>query len=163
MQKNLEKRAWKILNCSTGISLLLFSQLCVFHHNKAGGVQLDSVTIDTTGQQQSKNAQQLFINEDGLLGKVWRSNTSQPICVPGNSALTLPGRLGKNTKIPSGTSYPVDTAVVNNLPQVISVNHCLAHPKGNVVPVIIINQNNHNVWIQQQLLVAEIFLAQHIP
>ena len=27
-------------NCPTGISPLLFSQLCVFHHNKAGGIQL---------------------------------------------------------------------------------------------------------------------------
>ena len=39
-------------NCPTGISLLLFSQLCVFHHSKAGGIQLDSVTINMIGQQQ---------------------------------------------------------------------------------------------------------------
>ena len=103
------------------------------------------------------------INEDGLLGKVWTGNTCQPICVPGNYALIIPGRLGKNTKIPSGTSCLVDTAAVNNLPQGISVNHCLAHPKGNIVPVIMINQNKHNVWIQQPLLAAEIFWAQHIP
>ena len=39
-------------DCPTGVSLLLFSQLCVFHHCKAGGFQLDSVTCNTNGQQQ---------------------------------------------------------------------------------------------------------------
>ena len=75
--------------------------------------------------------------------------------MPGNSALTIPGRLGKNTKVPSGTPCLVDTAVVNNLLQGISINHCLAHPEGSVVPVIVIIQNNHNVWIQQPLLTAK--------
>ena len=46
-QKSLEN-----FDCPTGISLLLFSQLCVFHHNKAGGIQADSITINTIGQQQ---------------------------------------------------------------------------------------------------------------
>ena len=39
-------------DCPTGISPLLFSQLCVFHHNKAGGIQSDSEIINTIGQQQ---------------------------------------------------------------------------------------------------------------
>ena len=68
-----------------------------------------------------------------------------------------------NTNILSGTSCLVDTAAVNNFLQGIFVNHCLAHPKGNLVQVIMINQNNHNVWIQQPLLAAEIFWVQHIP
>ena len=80
-----------------------------------------------------------------------------------NSALTIPGRQGKNTKIPSGTSCLVDTDAVNNLPQGISVNHCLAYLKGSVVPVIMINQNNHNLLIWQPLLAAEFFGVQHIP
>ena len=110
-----------------------------------------------------KKAQQFSINEDGLLGKVWIGNTNQPICVPGNSVSTIPGRLGKNTRIPSGIPFLIDTAVVSNLPQGISVNHCLAHPKGNVVLVTVINQNNCNTWIQQPLLAEEIFWVQHLP
>ena len=114
----------------TVLSPLLFSQISVFNYNRAGGIQSDSVTIRTFGQQQqSIKKQQFSINEDELLGKVWIGNTSQPICVPGNSALTIPGRLGKNTKIPSGTPCLVDTAAVHNLPQGISVNHCLTKPK----------------------------------
>ena len=39
-------------DCPTGVSPLLFSQLCVFHHCKAGGFQSDSVTPYANGQQQ---------------------------------------------------------------------------------------------------------------
>ena len=148
----IQKFGSKSLNhfdCPTDISPLLFSQLFVFHHNKAGGIQADSVTINTIGQQQpSKKAQQFSINEDGLLCKVWIGNTSQPICMPGNFALTIPGILGKNTKTPRGTSCLVDTAAVQKkLAQGISDDHSLAHPKGNEVPVVVINQSNYNIWI----------------
>ena len=39
-------------DCPTGVSPLLFSQLCVYYHCKAGGLQSDSVTLNTNGQQQ---------------------------------------------------------------------------------------------------------------
>ena len=49
------------VNCPTGISPLLFSQLCVFHHSKAGGIQLDCVAIDTIVLQQlSKKSPTIF-------------------------------------------------------------------------------------------------------
>ena len=104
-------------NCPTGISLLLFLQHCVFHHNKAGGIQLGSVTLNTLDSSSYLKKTKVSINEDGLLGKVWIGNINQPTCVPGNSALTIPGRLGKNTRIPSGTPCLIDRAAVNNLPQ----------------------------------------------
>ena len=90
-------------------------------------------------------------------------NATQPICVPGNSALTILGRLGKNTKVPSGTPCLIDTAAVSNLPQGISVNYCLVQPRGMMVPVILMNQNNHNIWIWQSLLAAEIHEVEHLP
>ena len=110
-----------------------------------------------------KKAQNFTINKDGLLGKVLVGNATQPICVPGNSALTIPGRLGKNTKVPSGTCCLIDTAPVCNLPQRISVNHCLVQPRGKMVPVILMNQNNHNIWIWQPILTAEIYEVEHLP
>ena len=94
-----------------------------------------------------KKAQNFNINEDGLLGKVLIGDANKPICVAGNSALTILGRVGRNTKVPSGTPCLIDTAAVNNLPQGISVNCCLVHPKGSAVPVILMNQNNYNVCI----------------
>ena len=39
-------------DCPTGVSPLLFSQLCVYYHCKAGGLQVDSVTLNSNGQQQ---------------------------------------------------------------------------------------------------------------
>ena len=90
-------------------------------------------------------------------------NAIQPICMPGNSALTIPGRLGKNTKVPSGTPCLIDTAAVSNLPQGISVNRCLVHPSGKTMLVILMNQNNHNIWIWQPLLAAEIYAVEHLP
>ena len=102
-----------------------------------------------------KKAQNFTINEDGLLGKVLIGNANKPICVPGNSALTIPGRMSKNTKVPSGTPCLIDTPAVNNLLQ--------EHPKGSGVPVILMNQNNYNVWIQQPLLAAEIYWVEHLP
>ena len=110
-----------------------------------------------------KKAQNFTINKDGLLGKVLVGNATQPICVPGNSALTILGRLGKNTKELSGTPCLIDTAAISNLPQGISLNHCLVHPRGKMVPVILMNQNSHNIWIWQPLLAAEIYVVEHLP
>ena len=150
--------------CPTGVSPLLFSWLCVFHYCKAGGFQLGSVTLNTNGQQQlsKEKVQQFTINKGGLLGKVLIGNANKTICVPGNSALTILGRLGKNTRVPSGTPCLIDTTAINYLPQGISVNHCLAHPKGNVVLGMMINENKYNIWIQQPLLAAEIYWVEQL-
>ena len=83
--------------------------------------------------------------------------------MPGNYALTILGRLGKNARVPSGTPCLIDTTVINNLMQGISVNCCFVHRMGSAVPVIVINQNNYNVWIWQPLLAAEIYWAEHLP
>ena len=125
---------------------------------------MDSVSLNTNGQQQlSKKAQKFTINEDGLLGKVLVGNANKPICVPGSSALAILGRQGKNTKVPSATPCLIDTTAINNLPQGISVNCSLVHPKGSAVPVIVRNQNNYNVWIWQPLLAAEIYWIEYLP
>ena len=49
------------------------------------------------------------------------------------------------------------------MPQGISVNCCLVHPKGKTVLVISMNQNDHNIWIWQPLLAAEIYWVEHLP
>ena len=45
-------KSFENFDCPTGISPLLFSQICVFHHNETGEIQLDRITINTIGQQQ---------------------------------------------------------------------------------------------------------------
>ena len=48
----LGPKSFEMFDCPAGISPLLYSQLCVFHHNKAGGILSDSVTSNTIRQQQ---------------------------------------------------------------------------------------------------------------
>ena len=57
----------------------------------------------------------------------------------------------------------MDTSAIHYLPQGFSFNCCLAHPKDHVVPVIVMNQNNQNIWIWQPLLAAEMFWVEHLP
>ena len=127
-------------DCPTVVCPLLFSQLCVSITAK----QVDFIwkVLPLTPMDRSiypKKTQNFTINEDGPLGKVLIGNANEPICVPGNSVLAILGRLGKNTKVPSGTPCLINTAAVNNLPQGISVNCCLVHPKGSAVLVILMN------------------------
>ena len=151
-------------DCPTGVSPLLFSQLCVYYHCKAGGLQSDSVALNINGEQQLPKKRPKFYHQwRWAISKVLVGNATQPICVPGNSALTILGRLGKNTKVPSGTPCLIDIAAVSNLLQGISVNHCLVHLRGKTVLVILMNQNNHNIWIWQPLLAAEISVLEHLP
>ena len=105
-------------DCLTGAGLLLFSLLCVFHHHNVGRIQLDSVSVSIIEQKkQSKKYPRTFPNKEGLLGNVWIGNTNQPIHVPSNSALTIPGKTSKVTKIPSGTPCLIDMAAHHYLPQ----------------------------------------------
>ena len=50
-------------DCPTGVSPLLFSQLCVYYHCKAGGLQLDSITLNTNGQQQLSKKSPKFYHQ----------------------------------------------------------------------------------------------------
>ena len=50
--KNYGVLCLEYFDCPTGVSPLLFSQLCVYYHCKAGGLQSDSVTLNSNGQQQ---------------------------------------------------------------------------------------------------------------
>ena len=50
----------------------------------------------------------------------------------------------------------------NNLPLGVMVNHTTVTPnKSNRVPVTLVNTNSYNVWIKQQLLVADIVEVDH--
>ena len=50
--KKFGQESLENFECPMGISPLPFSQPCGFHHNKAGVIQSDSVTINMIGQEQ---------------------------------------------------------------------------------------------------------------
>ena len=64
---------------------------------------------------------------------------------------------GQTNKIPSKLTCLVEQAQHHNLPPGIVINRCLATTKARSVPVILVNTNRQNVWIQQPLLAAELF------
>ena len=56
----------------------------------------------------------------------------------------------------------VEQAQHHNLPLCILINRCVATTKARSVPIILINTTKQNVWIQQPLLAAELFIMDHI-
>ena len=84
----------------------------------------------------------------------------QPICVPGNSTITVPGKLSKLVK---NGSYLVESAAHNNLPSGVVVNRSYATSKAGQVVVILINTTSRNIWICQPLLAAKVYEVELHP
>ena len=95
-----------------------------------------------------------FKSKNRAIGQVTIGSKQNPVCVPSNSALTVPGQ---TSKIPSKLTCLVEQAQHHNLPSGIVINRCVATTKARSVPVILVNTNRQNVWIQQPLLAAELF------
>ena len=78
----------------------------------------------------------------------------QPICVPGNATITVPGKI---LKVNNKGSYMLETAAHANLPSGIVVNHSYDTLKSGRMSVILVNTTNRNIWIRQLLLAADIY------
>ena len=83
-----------------------------------------------------------------------------PICIPRNSVITMPGH---TTKIYPKAVCLVEQAEHHNLPPGIAVNRCVAKIKSRSVPVILINTTKQNVWLWQPLLATELYDAEYHP
>ena len=145
--------------CPEGVSPLLFSQLCIYHHSNVQTSEVMSQSIkvskfpETDGL--SKKNDQLYVKrKNGAIGQVTIGSKQNPVCIPGNSALTVPGQ---TNEIPSKLTCLVEQAQHHNLPPGIVINRCMATTKARSVPVILVNTNRQNVWIQQPLLAVELF------
>ena len=51
----------------------------------------------------------------------------------------------------------------HNLPMGIVVNQCLAFHNEKVVPAILVNTNNYNIWLWQPLLAAKLCGVEYHP
>ena len=83
----------------------------------------------------------------------------QPICVPGNATITVPGKISKENN--KGT-YMLETAAHANLLSGIVVNCSYDTPKSGRMSVILVN-TNRNIWIRQPLLAADIYEVELHP
>ena len=78
-----------------------------------------------------------------------------PMCIPANSSKTI---IGKVPRVDRRSTYLVEKTEDSNLPIGVRVNNTLVTPsKSRLVLVILINNNNHNVWIRQPLYAADLW------
>ena len=85
---------------------------------------------------------------------------NRSICVPGNSTISVPGKL---SKLVTKGSYMIALAVHNNLPSSVVVNCSYVTLKEGQMVVILINTTSRNIWICQPLVAAEIFEVELHP
>ena len=154
------------LMCPEGVNPLLFSQLCIYHHSNIQKTNTLGATSEVMSQNieiskspktddlSKKRDRSHFKRKNGAIGQVMVGSRENPVCVPSNSALTVPGQ---TNKIPSKLTCLVEQAQHHNLPPGIVINRCVATTKARSVPVILVNTSRRNVWIWQPLLAAELF------
>ena len=148
-------------------SILCCSPSCAFFHhsnvqktNTLGATsEVMSQNIKASKSPKTDNLSKKKTNYilKGRMEPLGRSQLAQkqnPVCVPGNSAITV---LGQTSKIPSKLTCLVEQAQHHNLPPGIMINRCMATTKARSVPVILVNTNRQNVWIQQPLLATKLF------
>ena len=158
--------------CLEGVNPLLFSQLCVFHHSNTDNSNVLGVSSNPVSQQTEqtsspksddlleKKDQQNFDNVTRHIRQVMIGSRNNPICIPRNSVITVPGH---TTKVHPKAVCLVEQAEHHNLPQGIVVNRCVATVKSRSMPVILINTTKQNVWLQQPLLATELYTAEYHP
>ena len=106
-----------------------------------------------------KKDQLNFRRKNGAIGQVTIGSKQNPLCVPSNLAITVPGH---TNKIPPNTICLVEQAQHHNQPLGIVINMCVATSKARSVPVILVNTTKQNVWIWQPLLAMELFSMDQI-
>ena len=107
-----------------------------------------------------KKNRQNFDDVTGHIGQVTIGSRKNPICIPGNSVITLPGH---TTKIHPKAMCLVEQAEHHNLPQGIVVNRFVAKVKSRSVPVILVNTTKQNVRLWQPLLVTALNNGEYHP
>ena len=159
--------------CPEGVEPLLFSQLCIYYYAdkvpavvheieaEDGLVYTEAITKNKDGKIIfKKNHQNFSTGKDEPVGTVIIGTDHQPICVPGNATITVPGKISKVNK---KGSYMLETAAYANLPSGIVVYHSYDTPKSGRMSVILVNTTNRNIWIRQPLLAADIYEVELHP
>ena len=159
--------------CLDGVNPLLFFQLCIYYYadlvpavvneiqDKDGLVYTKEITKNEKCNIMNKKKHQNFISgADEPVDTVPIGADNQPIYVPGNSTITIPGSV---SKLVAKESYMVELAAHNNLPSGVLINHSYVTPKVGQVAVILINIASRNIWINEPLLAADIFEVELYP
>ena len=93
--------------CPEGVEPLLFSQLCIHYYAdmmpavvheieaEDGLVYTEAVTKNKDGKIILKKHQNFNIDKDEPASTVMVGTDHQPICVPGNATIMVPGKISK--------------------------------------------------------------------
>ena len=91
-------------------------------------------------------------------GRVTVGNTKNPMCILANSSKTI---IGKVPRVDQKLTYMVENTEDSNLPIGVGINNTLVTPsRSGLVSVIMVNNSDHNVWIQQLLYAADLWEVQ---
>ena len=94
-------------------------------------------------------------NLGGFAGRVKIGDRRNPICLPANTSKTI---IGKVPKVNNKLTYMVESTDDANLPLGVSINNTLVVPsRSGLVSVIVMNTNDHNVWIRQPLYAGDLW------
>ena len=159
--------------CQDGVNPLLFSQLCIYYYahvvpavvneiqDEDGLIYTKEITKNKKGKIIDKKTHQNFVSGAvQQVSTVTIGTNNQPICVPGNSIIRVPGKV---SKLVTKGSYMIEFTVHNNLPSGVVVNRSYVTLKAGQVAVILINTTSRNIWICQPLLAAKMFEVELHP
>ena len=97
-------------------------------------------------------------NLGGFAGRVTMGDTKNPMCILANSSKTI---VGKTPRVDRKLTYMVESTEDSNLPIGVGINNTLVTPtRSGLISVILVNNNNHNVWIRQPLYAADLWEVQ---
>ena len=178
--------ALKLFECPRAIDPLFFSTLCVFFYaerqrvldeakakvqentQNIRGVGANYVDHPQTGQQESspkkEHKESIFSKKNrkipgndlgGYVGRVMVGDRHRPTCIPAHSSKVVVGKsqgsLGRGT-------FMVEETDEGNLPLGVGINRTFVSPsKNGFVSVILINNNDHNVWLRQPLYAGDLW------
>ena len=152
--------------CPLPVHPVIFSHFCTFFHqerlkDQAKSESQDATNVSSSGISLEGKKKDLTKELVTTLGQVWVGESHQPLCIPTNSAKVVTGKTDKNTK---RLACMVKSCDSSNLPLGVVVNRTMVTPnKSKCVPMLLMNTNSFNVWIQQPLLAANVVEAEHCP
>ena len=128
------KENFNSFKCLAGVNSLLFSQLCLYYYAEISkehdyGVQsiyhqTDKDNISPKNQLTwLKKIPTIFYQGRWIIGQVTIGTKQQPICIPSNSTITIPGH---TSRLPPRVICLVEQVEHHNLLLGIVINQCMA-------------------------------------
>ena len=129
----------------------------VEHDGSAIGPESNKESKDSRSKSNFSNKKKVGLPENDLgefAGRVKIGDSRSPICLPADLSKTI---VGKVPKVNKKRTYMVESMDDSNLPLGVSINNTLVIPsRSGLVSVIIMNTNDHNVWIRQPLYAGDL-------